>query len=204
VSTSDVNDRTVLESKMHVLHRNLTRQMRVAWHRDGDPPNNQRVGLQLRLRSQSRLPRDEALETLRRPRGRLRMSSRSFERDREAYELELELDDSDSASVSDDDSDPDDEPGSEREEADALLDDLFVRFLAGSLLLSFSRCFSFAAKIRFAVPLLFLNSSGTSTDCFPSALDLAGFSSCAVREGRDTYGRTDLHSYVKWPVRRHF
>jgi hypothetical protein len=98
--------------------------MRVAWHRDVDPPNNQRVGLRLRLRSQSRLPRDEALETLRRPRGRLRISSRSFERDREAYELELELDDSDSASVLDDDSDPDDEPGSEREEADALLDDL--------------------------------------------------------------------------------
>jgi hypothetical protein len=109
------------------------------------------------------------------------VSSRSFECDREGYELELELDDSDSASepVSDDDSDPDDEPGSEWEEADARLADLaththifvspknlyrscrraygayrFVRFLAGSLPLSLSRCFSFAAKIRSAVPLL--------------------------------------------------
>lgn len=50
---------------------------------------------------------------------------------------------------------------------------------------------------------LFLNSSGTSTDGFPSAFNLArrrGFSSCAVRDGRETYGRVDLHSYVKWPV----
>ena len=50
---------------------------------------------------------------------------------------------------------------------------------------------------------LFLNSSGTSTDGFPSAFNLAstrGFSSCAVRDGRETYGRVALHSYVKWPV----
>lgn len=50
---------------------------------------------------------------------------------------------------------------------------------------------------------LFLNSSGTSTDGFPSAFNLAsrrGLSSCAVRDGRETYGRESLHSYVKWPV----
>jgi len=50
---------------------------------------------------------------------------------------------------------------------------------------------------------LVLNSSGTSTDGFPSAFNLAstrGFSSCAVRDGRETYGREALHSYVKWPV----
>jgi hypothetical protein len=62
---------------------------------------------------------------------------------------------------------------------------------------------------------LFLNSSGTSTDGCPrprpSAAfdddddddDLAtrsGFSSCAVRDGRETYGRVSLHSYVKCPV----
>ncbi len=51
---------------------------------------------------------------------------------------------------------------------------------------------------------LVLNSSGTSTDVGPSAFDdLArrrGFPSCAVRDGRETYGREDLHSYVKCPV----
>ncbi len=50
---------------------------------------------------------------------------------------------------------------------------------------------------------LFLNSSGTSTEGFPSVFNLArrlGFSSCAVRDGREMYGRVDLHSYVKWPV----
>jgi len=173
-------------------------QMRVASPTGRDPDtDNQRV--RLRLRSLSDLPRDDALEILR-PRGRLRLSSRSLERDREMYESELELDDSDSAS--DDDSDSDDDPRSEAEEADAR----FVRFLARSSP-SVSLCFSLAAKIRSAVPLLFLNSSGTSTDGFPSALALArrrGLSSCAVREGRETYGRVDLHSYVKWPVRRHF
>jgi hypothetical protein len=54
---------------------------------------------------------------------------------------------------------------------------------------------------------LFLNSSGTSTDGFPSAFSFAstfGFSSCSVRDGLETYGRVDLHSYIKWPVPRHF
>jgi hypothetical protein len=94
----------------------------------------------------------------------------------------------------------------------------FARFVARSVFpfpFSFSLCFSFASKIRLAVPLLkyqsippstnrcprrrkttnlSLNSSGTSTDgcCPPPAApfdDLAttsGFSSCAVREGRET------------------
>jgi hypothetical protein len=54
---------------------------------------------------------------------------------------------------------------------------------------------------------LFLNSSGTSTLGWPSCLSLAssaGFSSCCVRLGRETYGRAFLHWYVKWPVPRHF
>lgn len=90
---------------------------------------------------------------------------------------------------------------------------------------SFPRAFSLASSIRFAVPLLqsiyqhiypaishgtkkpdeglthlFLNSSGISTDGLPSAFNFAstrGFSSCCVRDGRETYGREDLHSYVK-------
>jgi len=72
---------------------------------------------------------------------------------------------------------------------------------------SSARSFSLASNMRFAVPLFFLNSSGTSTDGLPSALSFAstrGFSSICVREGRETYGREDLHSYVKWPVPRHF
>ena len=43
----------------------------------------------------------------------------------------------------------------------------------------------------------FVNSSGTSTEGFPSAFNFAssfGFSSICVRDGRVTYGRTDLHS----------
>ncbi len=88
-------------------------------------------------------------------------------------------------------------------------------FLLPSTALSFSSLsFSFAAKILLAVPFLliagqlpqhkheksaaygFLNSSGTSTEGFPSALSFAstrGFSSCCVLEGRDTYGRVFLH-----------
>lgn len=62
---------------------------------------------------------------------------------------------------------------------------------------SMALSFSLASRIRLAVPLFFVNSSGTSTDGFPSALSLAsnlGFSSISVLDGRDTYGRGDLHS----------
>jgi len=131
-----------------------------------------------------------------RPRGRLRFSSRSLERERELYEPESELDDSESEPESDDD-DSDSDLDSELE-TDAL-DERFARFLA-RFVFSCSLCFSLASKIRSAVPLLFLNSSGTSTDGFLSAFNLArtrGFSSCAVRDGRETYGREALHSYVK-------
>jgi len=158
--------------------------------------SHQRSELRLRF-----LPRDDSRETLR-PRGLLRLSSRSLER--ELYESEPEPDDSEAESEpeSDDDSDPD------SEEEGETLDDRFFRFFARSVFSSpFSRSFSLASKIRSAIPVLFLNSSGTSTDGFPSAFDLArrrGLSSCAVREGRETYGLVDLHSYVKWPVPRHF
>ena len=92
---------------------------------------------------------------------------------------------------------------------------------------SFFRSFSFVSRILFAVPTLerlccirhdglkkrkgtkityfVLNSSGTSTDGFPSAFNLAsthGFSSCWVREGCEMYGRVDLYSKMKWPVIR--
>lgn len=96
----------------------------------------------------------------------------------------------------------------------------FTRFDDFSFPLPFSLSFSLASSIRFAVPLLLaqisdqtygaqndyahneytyllLNSSGTSTEGFPSSLNLArsaGFSSCFVRDGRDTYGRVALHS----------
>jgi len=62
---------------------------------------------------------------------------------------------------------------------------------------SFSRSFSFASRILFAVPIGFLNSSGTSTEGLPSAFNLAstfGFSSCSVRDGRVRYGLGFLHS----------
>lgn len=73
----------------------------------------QRSGTRLR----SRL-RADSRETLR-PRGRLRFSSRSLERDRELSESAPELDDSETESESDD-SDPDSDSGSEAEETDAL------------------------------------------------------------------------------------
>jgi len=68
-------------------------------------------------------------------------------------------------------------------EFDAELDRLaFLRRVPLSFpLSSFDRSFSFASKILFAVPTGFLNSSGTSTEGFPSALSFAsnfGFSSC--------------------------
>lgn len=134
---------------------------------------------------------------------------RSLETEREASELDVELaDELDPESDSDSDSE-----SSELSEED--LEDLlaFFRVLPSS---SFafpldpsraSRSCSFDSKIRFAVPLFVLNSSGTSTEGFPSAFNFAsnfGFSSISVREGRDTYGRVDLHSNMKCPVPRHF
>jgi hypothetical protein len=131
---------------------------------------------------------------------------RSLETEREASELDAELaDELDSESESD----------SESELSEEVLEDLlaFFRVLPSSSLAfplnpsSASRSCSFDSKIRFAVPLFVLNSSGTSTEGFPSAFNFAssfGFSSISVREGRDTYGRVDLHSNMKCPVPRHF
>jgi len=127
---------------------------------------HQRSELRLRFR-----PRDDSRETLR-PRGLLRLSSRSLER--ELYESEPELDDSEAESEpeSDDESDPDSEE--EEEEEEETLDDLasvspncaaaeecdkgiyhFVRFLARSVFSPVSRSFSLASKIRSAIPLLY-------------------------------------------------
>lgn len=135
---------------------------------------------------------------------------RSLEIEREASELDVEL--ADDLEL-DPESESDSESESEVSEED--LEDLlaFLRALPSSSLdfpldsSSTSRSCSFDSKIRFAVPLFVLNSSGTSTEGFPSAFSFAsnfGFSSNSVREGRDTYGRVDLHSNMKCPVPRHF
>jgi len=132
---------------------------------------------------------------------------RSLETEREALELDSELSD---------ELDPESDSESELSEEDDREDLLaFFRVLSGSSS-SFAfpldpsgsfRSSSFASKIRLAVPLFLLNSSGTSTEGFPSAFNFAsnlGFSNSSVREGRDTYGRVDLHSNIKCPVPRHF
>jgi len=135
---------------------------------------------------------------------------RSLEIEREASELDVEL--ADDLEL-DPESESDSESESEVSEED--LEDLlaFLRALPSSSLdfpldsSSTSRSCSFDSKIRFAVPLFVLNSSGTSTEGFPSAFSFAsnfGFSSNSVRDGRDTYGRVDLHSNMKCPVPRHF
>lgn len=142
--------------------------------------------------------------------------SRSLERDESELEderesesesslssLECEADvESESESDSESDSDVEEECESEPSEVDRL--DLLAFFLgsdvdAEEVVDSFSLALSFslASRIRLAVPLFFVNSSGTSTDGFPSALSLAsnlGFSIICVLDGRDTYGRGDLHS----------
>lgn len=141
--------------------------------------------------------------------------SRSLERDESELDDERESEsesslsslecevDVESESESDSESDSDvDEGESEPPEVDRL--DLRAFFLgsdvdAEEVVDSFSLALSFslASRIRFAVPLFFVNSSGTSTDGFPSAFSLAsslGFSIICVLDGRDTYGRGDLHS----------
>jgi len=88
------------------------------------------------------------------------------------------------------------ESESELEDADGFL----VRFLDDPSSMSFVSCslaFSFASNILLAVPLFVKNSSGTSTEGFPSDFSFPstrGFSSCCVRDGRVIYGRVDLHS----------
>jgi len=50
-----------------------------------------------------------------------------------------------------------------------------------------------------------LNSSGKSMEGFPSSFSLSSvltFASCSVLDGRETYGRVDLHSKMKWPASR--
>lgn len=145
-----------------------------------------------RPRSLPSEPLEETLDVCLR-RGRRRLLSLSWER-----EEEDEFDESDEESESESESLSELEPESLLDDEPEERDDRLARFLA--LPVSFSLSFSFASKILFAVPLLFLNSSGTSTDGLPSSFNFArvrGFSSCCVRDGRDTYGRVDLHWYVK-------
>jgi len=142
-----------------------------------------------------RLP---SLEDLRRL-GRLRLRAREIdelleseesESDELASEESEELDESESVP---EESEPED--GGERRD---LFLSLFPPFPFPSFCsLACSRSFSLASSIWFAVPVVFLNSCGTSTEGFPASLSFAstlGFSSCCVREGRETYGRVDLHS----------
>jgi len=91
---------------------------------------------------------------------------RSLEREESELELELE-----SLKESEDEDDSEDEDESEESESESRL----AFFLDFSLPfpLSFSLSFSLASKIRFAVPVLVLNSSGTSTDGLPSTLSFA-------------------------------
>jgi len=136
-------------------------------------PHHDRLRLRLRL--------------LLRLRVRRRFVSRP--RDRPPDESESELD---PEPESESESDPELELELEDPEEELPL----ARF--GSFPVSnFSLSFCFASKIRSATPSFFLNSSGSSTDGLPSFLIFSstrGFSSCCVREGRETYGRSYLHS----------
>jgi len=108
--------------------------------------------------------------------GRLRF--RSFDLDLEEFEEES---DSESELVELDES-----LSELEDESESDVERERLAFLRGGVSLSFplssfDRSFSFASKILFAVPIGFLNSSGTSTEGFPSALSFAssfGFSSC--------------------------
>lgn len=135
---------------------------------------------------------DDEAERLRLRRGTRLLSSRS--REREDSELELDSE----SELLDPDSEPELESESESDELERLdLRTFFLDLLSGAAAVVFSLSFSLPSKIRFAVPLCFLNSSGTSTEGLPSAFNLAsslGFSSISVREGRVTYGRGALHS----------
>jgi len=96
--------------------------------------------------------------------------SESDELDRELLESESESETELESLESESESDVDDD-------LLAFLRELSFSFPFTSLV----RSFSFASSILSAVPTLFLNSSGTSTEGFPSAFSLAnnrGFSSC--------------------------
>jgi len=101
-------------------------------------------------------------------------------------ELELELEsesESEDELESESESEPDDDE-SEPEEAEPLR-----RLLDPACFSSFILSFSLSSRILFAIPFFLMNSSGTSTEGLPSALSLAssfGFSSCWVRDGRET------------------
>lgn len=119
--------------------------------------------------------------------GTRRFRSRSLDRPEES-EPELE-------SESDPEPEPDDESESSESESESEEDERLAFFR--SLSFPFSRSFAFSSRMRFAVPSFVLNSSGTSTEGFPAALSLTrtlGFSSCSVRDGLETYGRSNLHS----------
>jgi len=130
---------------------------------------------------------------------------RDLEREREERDAESERDPEEE---SESDPESDSESVSEPEDADTLLL-LFPGFVfvCGSPGFSFARSFSLASSNLLAVPVFVLNSSGNSTEGFPSNFSLSNtltFASCCVLDGRETYGLVDLHSKMKCPVPKHF
>jgi len=136
--------------------------------------------------------------------GAFRLASLSFERDEDERERELEELESEPELESESESESESEEldvSEPLDESELLPEPRLAFFLDLLASLSLPSCtalsFSLASNILFAVPLFCLNSSGTSTLGFPSALSFAnrdGFSSNCVRDGRDTYGRVDLQS----------
>jgi len=123
---------------------------------------------------------------------------RDLEREREDPDDEPEWDPEEEEPESDPESESESEPDSEPDDGDPLLR-LFADFalVDDSPSLSLARSFSFAASNLLAVPFCVLNSSGNSTEGFPISFALSKvltFASCSVLDGRETYGRVDLHS----------
>lgn len=161
----------------------------------------------LLLRSREREDSEPELE--------LESESDALESDADETDTDSELEDDDLELVERVDLREYDVGGEDALGVRAYLRAFFLDLPSDPITFCFSLSFSLASRMKFAVPLLddgekhsqttetrdvtyfFLNSSGTSTEGLPSALSLAntfGFSSISVREGRETYGRSNLHS----------
>jgi len=122
----------------------------------------------------------------------------SWERERDEDESDEEPESEESESESEEELDPEEDEESETEPEER--DDLRAFFLGlplSGLPPPFALLRSLSSSILFAVPVFVLNSSGRSTLGWPSFRSFAktlGFSSCSVRDGRETYGLFDLHS----------
>jgi len=135
--------------------------------------------------SQDFLPRDSSESEWLRRLGtrRLRSLSRDLE---DSDDSDSEPEDEDEDDELESDPELESESESESEDPDVKRESLLFLLRGGFSSFafpfsSFRRSFSLASNILFAVPTGFLNSSGTSTEGFPSALNFArsfGFSSC--------------------------